>query len=133
MHLFVKPEMLEGDNMIEIDKYNRKIDATRRSLLKKLSRTCIFHLKRFDYDLQTGMKKKLNSYFTYPMSLNLKPWTMEGIAEQEGRNEEAKFRPDNYYEYQLVGILIHTGSADSGHYYSIIKERTAPYRFATMR
>ena len=27
------------------------------------------------------------------------------------------------YEYQLVGVLIHSGSADAGHYYSYIKER----------
>lgn len=27
------------------------------------------------------------------------------------------------YEYELVGVLIHSGSADAGHYYSFIKER----------
>ena len=27
------------------------------------------------------------------------------------------------FEYQLVGVLIHSGSADAGHYYSYIKER----------
>ncbi len=27
------------------------------------------------------------------------------------------------YEYDLVGVLVHTGTADSGHYYSFIKER----------
>ena len=30
---------------------------------------------------------------------------------------------DDYYEYQLVGVLVHSGSADGGHYYSYIKER----------
>ena len=28
-------------------------------------------------------------------------------------------------EYELVGVLVHTGTADSGHYYSYIKERVA--------
>jgi len=27
------------------------------------------------------------------------------------------------YLYKLVGMLIHSGGADSGHYYSYIKER----------
>ena len=32
-------------------------------------------------------------------------------------------KDDKYYQYELVGILVHSGSADSGHYYSFIKER----------
>lgn len=31
--------------------------------------------------------------------------------------------PKEYYEYRLTGIVIHTGTADSGHYYSFIKDR----------
>ena len=30
-------------------------------------------------------------------------------------------RPEWYYKYQLRGVLAHTGTADSGHYYSFIK------------
>lgn len=33
-------------------------------------------------------------------------------------------RPEAYYEYRLVGILVHSGSANGGHYYSYIKERS---------
>jgi len=33
-------------------------------------------------------------------------------------------RPMEYYQYHLVGILLHTGTAQAGHYYSFIKERT---------
>ncbi len=29
----------------------------------------------------------------------------------------------DYYEYELFGILVHSGGADGGHYYSFIKER----------
>lgn len=31
--------------------------------------------------------------------------------------------PDSYYDYVLKGVAIHLGYADSGHYYSFIKER----------
>lgn len=30
---------------------------------------------------------------------------------------------DEIYEYDLVGVTVHTGTADGGHYYSFIKER----------
>ena len=47
-----------------------------------------------------------------------------------GRTDEVEQDwPDDYYKYQLVGVLVHSGSADSGHYYSLIKERTPPYRW----
>lgn len=34
--------------------------------------------------------------------------------------------PDSYYKYQLNGIVIHMGIADSGHYYSYIRDRDVP-------
>lgn len=33
-----------------------------------------------------------------------------------------KYHSD-YYNYELVGIVVHSGTADSGHYYSYIKEQ----------
>lgn len=36
-----------------------------------------------------------------------------------GLNENAFFR------YDLVGVTVHTGTADGGHYYSFIKERNS--------
>lgn len=35
-------------------------------------------------------------------------------------NEEIYFKSDEYYEYHLVGVNIHIGSADAGHYFSYI-------------
>lgn len=31
--------------------------------------------------------------------------------------------PDEYYNYKLRGVVVHTGSADSGHYYSFIENK----------
>lgn len=31
---------------------------------------------------------------------------------------------DEQYEYDLIGVTVHTGTADGGHYYSFIKDRT---------
>lgn len=32
-----------------------------------------------------------------------------------------------HYEYRLIGVTVHTGTADGGHYYSFIKERSNPH------
>lgn len=36
-----------------------------------------------------------------------------------GENDEFS----EHYDYDLVGVTVHTGTADGGHYYSFIKER----------
>jgi ubiquitin C-terminal hydrolase len=38
-------------------------------------------------------------------------------------------KDDKYYLYDLVGVLVHSGSADAGHYYSFIKERGSQNRW----
>jgi len=30
---------------------------------------------------------------------------------------------DENYEYELIGVTVHTGTADGGHYYSFIRDR----------
>lgn len=35
---------------------------------------------------------------------------------------------DEQYEYDLIGVTVHTGTADGGHYYSFIKDRTTGCR-----
>lgn len=130
MDLFVKQDMLEGDNKYKCDQYDRHIVAAKGNLIKTMSNTIIFHLMRFDFDLATYRKRKLNEYFNFPMRINMKRWTKSGQAQlalesagqpaNEALDEEF---PEHYYEYQLTGILVHTGSADSGHYYSYVKER----------
>lgn len=53
------------------------------------------------------------------MRLDLRPWTEEGLDGEPLEEEESD------YLYDLVGILIHSGSSESGHYYSFIKERNS--------
>ncbi len=35
-------------------------------------------------------------------------------------NDEIYFKNSDYYEYHLVGVNVHIGSADAGHYFSYI-------------
>ena len=45
--------------------------------------------------------------------------------EQEIEMDPLKY-PKEYYEYALSGVVVHTGTSDSGHYYSFIKDREHP-------
>jgi ubiquitin C-terminal hydrolase len=56
---YVKADKLEGDNAYYCEQYGKKIDATKRCCIKKLSNTLILHLKRFEFDFTTFKKVKV--------------------------------------------------------------------------
>lgn len=144
---FVEGEILAGDNAYQCSKCDKKIDTVKRVVVKDLPPTLIIHLKRFELNYDTLQMVKLNDYYEFPEFLNMKEYTQEGLAELgKGVNDLKKDmsrtsnaaedilqppyedpvyseRPDTYYKYRLSGILIHTGSAYGGHYYSFIKDR----------
>lgn len=200
--MYIKPDVLEGDNKYHCEQYDRKVSAQRRTYLKNLSNTVVINLKRFEFDYNTMRRLKVNDYCEFPETINFRPWTKEGIAEQEQtllqeavpedqaegaqmdqglamydvdfpvneraspgskqshhrryrsstkenrtnldlsaefsdtlvRSEEEQeaasdlksegaTKAAEQYEYQLTGVLVHSGNADGGHYYSYIKER----------
>ncbi len=42
-------------------------------------------------------------------------------SEQEGEDDvEMTLQPDEDFEYKLVGVVLHMGTADAGHYLSYI-------------
>jgi len=118
LDLYVEGEMLEGDNKYLCGECNEKRDAQKRAFFVSLPNVLMIHLKRFDFDLELLRKIKVNDHCEFPSELNMKQYTREALEERE-----ENMKPDAYYEYELVGILVHTGTADSGHYYSYIKER----------
>ena len=111
LDLFIKPDVLEGDNKYFCDKYNAKIAAKKGCRIRDLEKTVFIHLKRFEFDLDTMQRVKVNGYCEFPMTVDFKPWCKE------------MGRDDQYYLFELVGVLLHSGGADSGHYTSIIKDR----------
>ena len=157
---YIKPDILEGDNKYYCEKYDKKIKVHKRAFLNKWSNVLIINLKRFEFDYTTFRRYKVNDYCEFPMNLNIKPWTSEGIMEREKAaskeeskkssddgmedelpNEENKKEEvdeedekdqkdspnqqadDSEFEYQAVGVVVHSGSAEGGHYYSYIKDR----------
>lgn len=112
---YVEGEHMEGDNKYKCSTCDRHVDAVRRSCLKEMPDSLIFHLKRFDFNLRTQARSKINDYFAFPERLNMQPYTVEHLSNSpEGSTEDW---------FELVGVLIHAGTAESGHYYSFIRER----------
>ena len=70
-------------------------------------------------------RNKINDYCQFPTQLNLKEYSQQFLRKQENpdRFEDEEQLSDSYFEYVLKGVAIHLGYADTGHYYSYIKER----------
>ncbi len=86
-----------------------------RACLKDIPDNLIFHLKRFDYDISTGMRNKINDRFEFPEQIDMAPYHVDFAKGSKV--------PTSSDMFELVGILVHSGTAESGHYYSYIRER----------
>lgn len=86
------------------------------SCLKQIPDNLIFHLKRFEFDLDTFLRRKINDSFEFPEEIDMKPYTID--------YSETNAEPD---VFELVGVLVHTGTAESGHYYSFVKDSETPF------
>ncbi|PHH80164.1 hypothetical protein CDD82_1934 [Ophiocordyceps australis] len=118
LQAYVDGEIMEGDNKYKCSSCDRHVDAVKRACLKDVPDNVIFHLKRFDFNLRTLQRSKINDHFTFPQKLDMRPYTIEHLSEASTDATED--------EFELVGILVHAGTAESGHYYSYIKERPLP-------
>ena len=61
----------------------------------------------------------------FPRKINLKEFCVEEITKnysisQDSATDDIYTKDDEYYQYELKGINVHTGSADGGHYFSFI-------------
>uniref|UniRef100_A0A8B9J652 Ubiquitin carboxyl-terminal hydrolase 48 n=1 Tax=Astyanax mexicanus TaxID=7994 RepID=A0A8B9J652_ASTMX len=105
---FLKEEKLDGDNRYYCESCQSKQSATRRIKLHSLPPTLNLQLMRFVFDRQSGHKKKLNTFISFPEVLDMSPFL------------EAK---DEKCTYELSAVLIHRGvSAYSGHYIAHVRD-----------
>jgi len=126
LELYVQGDLLEGQNKYSCGTCGNKVDARKRCFIKETPNNLIIHLKRFDFDLELLKRSKINDYCEFPMTLNIEPYTKEGIERRE-KNIPTNEEELKNYEYDLSGIIVHIGTAESGHYYSFIKERNAQH------
>jgi ubiquitin carboxyl-terminal hydrolase 34 len=66
----------------------------------------------------TGMRSKINDRFDFPLVIDMAPYHVDHLKDP-GTSSPADM-------FELVGILVHSGTTESGHYYSYIRERPVP-------
>lgn len=115
LRAYVEGEVLQGENKYSCTSCGRHVDAVKRACLKDVPDNLIFNLKRFDYDIMTGMRTKVNDEFQFPDTLDIAPYTLARLSDDQQTGESDCF--------QLTGVIVHSGTADSGHYYSFIRQR----------
>ena len=100
-YFFSKEELIK-DNQYMCEKCQKKVDAEKYFEIKQLPKILICALNRFEYDYKKGIKKKINT----PLSIPDKITNIGNI---------------NNIEYNLYGIIVHSGGAMGGHYFSLIQ------------
>ncbi|XP_076659536.1 ubiquitin carboxyl-terminal hydrolase-like faf [Halictus rubicundus] len=123
---YVKGELLEGADAYHCDKCNKKVVTVKRLCVKKLPPVLAIQLKRFDYDFERDCAIKFNDYFEFPRDLDMEPYTVSGLAKVEGEVIDCDYEESikgTCTKYQLTGIVVHSGQASGGHYYSYILHR----------
>lgn len=93
LELSIAEELFSGENKIEDSVAGRKVDAVRSCAIRTLPPTLVIQLKRFEFDLETLNRKKVNDYFSFPMELNMFPYTEEGVLAANNTDDEGEAAP----------------------------------------
>ena len=99
------------------EKCEKKVSLKKWSKIISLPNYINFGLNRFSYDYNTFERIKLNNKFEFPLELNMKEFCDFTDKTTEEKND------DNYL-YELYGVIVHSGTPFSGHYYSYIRDMT---------
>eukprot|EP01138_Halocafeteria_seosinensis_P009421 gb/GECG01009628.1/.p1 GENE.gb/GECG01009628.1/~~gb/GECG01009628.1/.p1 ORF type:complete len:1475 (+),score=227.04 gb/GECG01009628.1/:1-4425(+) len=143
---YIKPEVLKKDNAVYFEELDKKLPALKGLRISKSPYLLTLQLKRFelDYMSPTLRRIKINDRVTFPFLLDLNPFV--GDKKQRDRDEPSRYSSlaeqlgiagQNYdrflntayqwiedrgpHIYELYSVLVHSGSALGGHYYSFIK------------
>jgi ubiquitin carboxyl-terminal hydrolase 34 len=118
-----------------------------RACFKKLPKILCFNTMRYTFNMVTMMKEKVNTHFSFPLRLDMTPYMEDSLIQKErlqggltlfdvvlhfiveshppddeNDDDEEEEEPQEM-EYELIGVTVHTGTADGGHYYSFIRDR----------
>ena len=65
-----------------------KVEAIRRTAIQKLPPVLIIHLKRFEFNLESMTKFKVNDRCSFPMVLDMQRFTTDWLYEEEEAQRE---------------------------------------------
>ena len=104
INLFVKPDILHGDNAWFNEETNEKQDVKKNVVFWNFPKILVIVLKRFTPD----GRRKINTKIDFPVdSLDLSKYVL-------GYNTKS-------YIYDLYGVCNHNGGTNGGHYTAFVK------------
>ncbi|XP_069848964.1 ubiquitin carboxyl-terminal hydrolase 36 isoform X1 [Dipodomys merriami] len=104
LELFVKPDVLSGENAYMCAKCKKKVPASKRFSIHRTSNVLTLSLKRFA-NFSGG---KITKDVGYPEFLNIRPYMSQNSGDP--------------VMYGLYAVLVHSGySCHAGHYYCYVK------------
>lgn len=99
-----KDDVLDGNNQYFCGVCNGKVDAVRLTKIHKLPSLLTFSLNRFEYDMSTFERVKISQNFEFGLEIDMGKYV------------------ENAGVYELFAVIIHGGSAYSGHYHAYIRD-----------
>mmetsp|Transcript_15446 Transcript_15446/g.13184 ORF Transcript_15446/g.13184 Transcript_15446/m.13184 type:complete len:138 (+) Transcript_15446:200-613(+) len=106
-------EKLEGSNQYECGVCNKKVDAYRGTKIRKFPPILTLSLNRCcEFDYIKGERKKVNTNFEFGLELDVSLFA----------ENPQQYEKDGEGIYELFAVLIHGGSASSGHYHAYIRD-----------
>jgi len=109
------------------------------SFQERIFHSCQMCIFSFEFDYEQMRNFKLNDRCEFPLEVDMYPFTHQALEEEadlaHGELPDSIGAPaaaasasrlnPNECSYELVGVLVHQGTADSGHYYSFVKDGSA--------
>ena len=115
---YIKEEIIDD---FKCSNCNKKVKLRKKSLLSNLPNILVIHLNRIMWNME-GKQEKINSKFIFPIELDLKKYCAENQNDENKDEKDIIYKKkEDYYKYNLRGIIIHNGGSNGGHYTNIIK------------
>lgn len=123
---FVQGEPMQGANKykcLSCDAENggKLVDAMRRTCLDNVPDHLTVCLKRFTFDMM-GQESKNNDLFQFPEEIDLAKYKRESLE-----SSDTATQPD---VFKLVGVIVHSGILNFGHYWSYVRLRYPDHRIS---
>ncbi|KAF7189545.1 Ubiquitin carboxyl-terminal hydrolase puf [Pseudocercospora fuligena] len=112
---FVQGEPMEGANQYKCSKCDetnggRLVNAMRRSCPEEMPDNLTFCLKRFTFEAMLGTEGKVNDRFVFPQTIDMSHYCRAHLDDPAAPMQEDIF--------ELVGVIVHQGTLQLGHYWS---------------
>ncbi|KAI7896456.1 uncharacterized protein EV154DRAFT_239233 [Mucor mucedo] len=104
---YITVETLEGDNKYMAEGHGLQ-DANKGVIFESFPPVLHLQLKRFEYDFMRDTMVKINDRHEFPAEINLDKYC--STADEDGP-----------YDYELHGVLVHSGDITGGHYFALIR------------